>query len=271
MAVEEVAASAVETPTETPAESSPSEAVESPKVPFETPGWVYAADDETAKPAPAARPEPPKPAPEVKAPQWEPPTFDPDLLARDGDRYMRWYQQQFVGPIAQAYLEQQKALEEIRSRASEPGIHPALVNQQMRRAQEGLSQALERFSSDPALANAGLKKRVEDYYRGLLREARTLAKKGDFSGIDALSDEDFHDTTFEYLKRKAGFKNGKPPASVASPDAALETPKGVAQAGAAKFTADEEEAYKYAHTTRGISRADFAKLLAADKAQREGE
>ncbi len=49
---------------------------------------------------------------------------------------------------------------------------------------------------------------------------------------------------------------------------ALETPKGHAVAGDAKFSAEDEAAYKYAHEARGISRADFAKLIKIDAEQR---
>ena len=141
----------------------------------------------------------------------------------------------------------------------------------MRRAQDGLTAALDRFSHDEAFASVKLRKNVEDYYKGFMKEARSLARKGDFSGIEALADPDFHDSTFYYFKAKAGFKGGKPPASVATPEAGLETPKGHAVAGEMKFSKDEEEQFKYAHTTRGISRADFAKLLQAAKAERGEE
>ena len=248
-------------PTEAPAEAAPETAPEKPA--FETPDWVYEQEPE---PKPEVKPEPAKPA--ANAPRWEPPAFDPDLLARDGDKYMRWYLGGWTGPLAQREVEHQREIAELRSRASEPTIHPAIVSQQMRRAQEGLSKALQRFSGDETFSNPGLRKRVEDYAKGFMKESRTLARKGDFSGIEAMADEDFWDTTFEYFKRKAGFRGGKPPVSVASPEAALETPKGHAVAGEVKFTKDDEEAYKYAHEKRGISRADFAKLIAADKAER---
>jgi hypothetical protein len=251
------------TPETVPSEATP-EAAPAEKAPFEPPQWLYEQtpedpQKEAAKPTPQAEPQR----------EWNAPTFDPDLFARDGDRYMQWFMRGFLGPLAQSQIAQEQRFKELQDRVSAPAtIHPALVNDQMRRAQTGLSVALEKFSGDAAFASPVVRKRVEDYYKGFLKEARTLAKKGDFSGIDALTDEDFHDTTFEYLKRKAGFKNGKLPGSVASPETSLETPKGHAVAGDAKFSAEDEAAYKYAHETRGTSRADFAKLVKIDKDQR---
>ncbi len=247
-------------------EPSAEPAVETPveKAPYEPPSWVF---ESQAEEAPRAEPKV-EPKTEAAQKQWEFPTFDPDLFARDGDRYMRWYQQQMLGPVAQSQIEHEWQLKELRDQLSSPAIHPALVNEQMRRAQNGLVSALQKFEADDAFSSPTLRKKVEDYYKGFLKEARVLAKKGDFSGIDAMADEDFHDTTFEYFKRKSGFKNGKPPASVASPELSLETPKGHAVAGDAKFSAEDEAAFKFAHEARGISRADFAKLIKIDAEQR---
>ena len=254
--------SQVETTETAPAETAP--ASEPEKAPFEPPSWIY---EQEAEPKSEVKAET-NPTPPTE-PQWNPPVFDQDLLARDGNKYMDWYQRQWLGPVAQAQLQHQREVEKLKQRLNEPQIHPALINENMRRAQDGLSKALERFSGDPAFASANLRKRMEDYYKGFLKEARSLARRGDFSGINAMADEDFHDTTFEYFKRKAGFRGGRPPGSVASPEAALETPKGHAVAGEARFTKDEEDAYKYAHEKRGISRSDFAKMLKLDKEQRE--
>ena len=235
------------------------------KAPFEPPTWIYEAPQDEAPKAESK----PEPAPEPQKQQWEFPTFDPDLFARDGDNYMRWYQQRVLGPIAQSQIEQERRYKELQDRVATPTIHPAIVNEQMRRAQTGLVKALEKFEADEAFASPRLRKSVEEFYKNYLKEARTLAKKGDFSGISALADdEDFHVMNFGYLKSKAGFRGGKVPASVASPEVALETPKGHAVAGDAKFSAEDEAAYKYAHEARGISRADFAKLIKIDAEQR---
>lgn len=264
MAVDvEGSVSQVETPTETAPETAPTETpVE--KAPFEPPSWIYEAPKEEA-PQEALKPkEPDRPRQE-----WTPPVFDPDLFARDGNQYMQWYQRAWMGPVAQAQLEQEQRFKELQDRVASPTIHPAIVNEQMRRAQTGLVKALEKFEADEAFASPRLRKSVEEFYKNYLKEARTLAKKGDFSGISALADdEDFHVMNFGYLKSKAGFRGGKVPTSVASPEVSLETPKGHAVAGDAKFSAEDEAAFKYAHETRGISRADFAKLIKIDAEQR---
>ncbi len=255
--------SEVETP-EPSTESSGGESAPAEKAPFEPPEWVFNVPDDEPKKEEASNKEP-----EPKGQPWSPPQFDPDLFARDGDRYMQWYQRQWMGPVAQSQLEHERQLKELADKIQSPSIHPAIVNEQMRRAQAGLLKALQNFEADEAFSSPRLRKSVEEFYKNYLKEAKNLAKKGDFSGISALADdEDFHEMNFGYLKRKAGFKNGKPPTSVASPEVALETPKGHAVAGDAKFSPEDEAAFKYAHEARGISRADFAKLIKLDKEQR---
>jgi len=265
MAVDvEGSVSQVEAPTETAPETAPTETpVE--KAPFEPPEWIYEAPPEEA-PKEAAKPAAPAPAPQQ---EWTPPVFDPDLFARDGNQYMQWFMRGYLGPVAQAQLAQEQRYKELQDRVSTPTIHPAIVNEQMRRAQSGLVKALEKFEQDEAFASPKLRKSVEAFYKNYLKEARDLAKKGDFSGISALADDtDFHEMNFGYLKARAGFRGGKVPTSVASPEVSLETPKGHAVAGDAKFSAEDEAAYKYAHEARGISRADFAKLIKIDAEQR---
>ena len=155
----------VESPASTEGAAAEPTAPAQPEKPSYDSGWVFQEEQEPVKPTP--EPAKPAPAPEPKAPEWNPPVFDPDLFARDGNTYMSWYQRQWLGPVAQAQLQHQREVAELRQQLGQPQIHPAIVNQQFRRAQDGLTAALDRFSHDEAFASVKLRKNVEDYYKGV--------------------------------------------------------------------------------------------------------
>jgi len=221
-----------------------------PEPEYEPPQWLNES---------YSRPAPPAPAPVVQQappPRWEPPNYDTDKLLAEPSRVVDSHIRAYADNMASALLNQQREMQAMRQNLTK--LHEHSIRGLERDARKSVSDAMRRFSKDPAMANKTVKNYVEGFLQARFQEARRRAHEDmDPEMLQGLTSSNFLDVTFDYAKREAGYKEGRPPQTT--------NPQGMPQrggtgapraAGGPPLSAEEREFCRL----RGISEEDYSML-----------